>query len=237
MPESDLRLRALGMATALALPGTALAQAEQCRIPDAISLPAPVRPDGPSRITPIGGFVLAASWSPEYCHAKRSVSGTFQCSGKVGRFGFILHGLWPEARIGAPPQWCSVTPRPDVAEIRRNLCMTPSPELIEHEWAKHGSCMARTPQAYFAMAREAWSRITWPDTQRLSRQRGLTAGDLRRAFLAANPGWPANAFAIRLSGSGWLREVHLCFNERRKPSACARPGAGDAQAMKIWRGS
>lgn len=229
-------MRSLLAALLLVLPGPALAQAYQCRVPDAISLPAPSRPDGPSRRTEIGGFVLAASWSPEYCNTNRRAKGSMQCSGTAGRFGFILHGLWPEARSGAPPQWCAASPRPDLNEIRRNLCMTPSPELIEHEWAKHGSCMAPTPEAYFAAARTAWSRIAWPDADRLSRKQGLTVGDLRQAFLAANPGWSANAVAVRLSQSGWLREVHLCFSAKRKPAACARPGARDRQAIKIWRG-
>ncbi|MEJ6010198.1 ribonuclease T2 family protein [Novosphingobium aquae] len=229
-------LRGLAYALALWLPGSAMAQAYQCRVPDSISQPAPARPDGPSRTAPIGGFILAASWSPEYCNASRGASGSMQCSGKAGRFGFILHGLWPQSRSGAPPQWCGTGARPSLAEIRRNLCMTPSPQLLEHEWAKHGSCMAPTPDAYFSQAREAWNRITWPDANRLSRKSGLTAGDFRRAFVVANPGWPANAVAIRLSQSGWLREVHLCFNERRKPSTCARGGARDTQAMKIWRG-
>ncbi|MFM5908046.1 MAG: ribonuclease T2 family protein [Novosphingobium sp.] len=220
----------------LTLPAPALAQAYQCRVPDSVSLPAPARPDGPSRRTEIGGLVLAASWSQEYCNGNRGARGSMQCSGKAGRFGFILHGLWPEAPYGAPPQWCGASQRPDIAEIRRNLCMTPSPELIEHEWAKHGSCMSPTPQAYFASAREAWGRVVWPDADRLSRRKGLTAGDLRQAFLAANPGLPASSIAIKLSQSGLLREVHRCFNERRKPAACARAGAGDRQAMKIWRG-
>jgi ribonuclease T2 len=231
-----MRLTSLAFAALALLPATAMAQAYQCTVPQDLGQPRQPRQDGPSRLTAIGGFTLAASWSPEYCNRNRRAAGSLQCSGKAGRFGFILHGLWPEAGLGAPPQWCAMTPRPTAQELKRNLCMTPSPELLEHEWAKHGSCMAKTPEAYFATAREAWNRIIWPDTDRLSRRKGLTAGDLQQAFLAANPGWPKSAVAIRLSQAGWLREVHLCFNERRKPSACARPGARDTQAMKIWRG-
>ena len=237
MPKADALLRALAVAVMLGLPGSAMAQAYQCRVPDTIRLPDPARPDGPSRPAPIGGFILAASWSPEYCNASRGASGSMQCSGKAGRFGFILHGLWPQARSGAPPQWCETPARTPLAEIRRNLCMTPSPQLLEHEWAKHGSCMAPTPEAYFSQARAAWDRIVWPDGNQLSRQRGLTVASFLEAFRAGNPGWPRSAVALRLSQSGWLREVHLCFDARRKPAACARPGAPDRQALKIWRGS
>ena len=237
MPTPDALLRSLAYAAALTMPGSALAQAYQCRVPDTIRQPAPARPDGPSRSAAIGGFVLAASWSPEYCNASRGASGSMQCSGKAGRFGFILHGLWPQARSGSPPQWCGKGARPSLVEIRRNLCMTPSPELIEHEWAKHGSCMSPTPDAYFSQAREAWNRVAWPDGNLMSRQRGLTVGSFLEAFRAANPAWPRSAIALRLSSSGWLREVHLCFDARRKPAACTRPGAPDRQAMKIWRGN
>jgi ribonuclease T2 len=233
-----MRRVSLVVAAALLLPVQALGQAYQCRIPERIDLPAPPRQDGPVRRSEPRGFILAASWSPEYCNTTKRARGSMQCSGKAGRFGFILHGLWPQARSGAPPQWCAVTPRPSADDFKRSLCMTPSPELLEHEWAKHGSCVAKTPSAYFAMAREAWGRVVWPDADRLSRQQGLTAGDLRQAFLTANPGWPPSGVSIRLSPSGWLREVHLCFSERRKPATCTsgRGGAGDRQAMKIWRG-
>ncbi|WP_254049890.1 ribonuclease T [Novosphingobium sp. TH158] len=214
----------------------AFAQAYQCRVPQRIEPPAAPRQDGPERRTALGGYVLAASWSPEYCNTNRRAGGSMQCSGSAGRFGFILHGLWPEAPQGAPPQWCSSGIRPSVEELRRNLCMTPSPELLEHEWAKHGSCMAKTPESYFATARGMWNRIAWPDADRLSRKPALTAGDLRQAFIAANPGWTPGSIAIRLSQSGWLREVHLCLDSRRKPARCSRPGARDGQAMKIWRG-
>ncbi|MFM6830882.1 MAG: ribonuclease T2 family protein [Novosphingobium sp.] len=237
MPTADALLRAAAMAALLGAPGSAMAQAYQCQVPDAIRQPDPVRPDGPSRQTAIGGFILAASWSPEYCNSARGASGSMQCSGKAGRFGFILHGLWPQASNGAPPQWCGTGARPPVSEIRRNLCMMPSPQLVEHEWAKHGACMAPTPEAYFAQAREAWNRIIWPDANRLSRQRGLTVGAFAEAFLATNPGWPRKALALRLSPSGWLQEVHLCFDARRKPAPCTRPGAADRQALKVWRGS
>ena len=65
----------------------------------------------------------------------------------AGRFGFVLHGLWPNSGGGKHPQWCSLTPRPSAEELKANLCMTPAPWLLEHEWAKHGSCMTRSPQA------------------------------------------------------------------------------------------
>ena len=224
------------IATALLLlPAPAFAQAYQCALPQRIEPVAAPRPDGLPRHAPISGYTLAVSWSPDYCHNDKS---SLQCSGRNGRFGFVLHGLWPEARRGPPPQWCALTPRPSPALIRRNLCMTPSPSLIEHEWAKHGSCMARTPEGYFKVAGILWRSLRWPDADRLSRQQGLTAGELRRAFVAANPDWKTRQVGLVLSRTGWLKELRLCYGRDFMPRDCDRRGFGpkDSAPIKVWRG-
>ena len=217
------------------LPTPALAQAYQCRIPQRIEALRPAEPDGPVRRTAVGRYTLAASWSPEFCRNDRR---SMQCSGRNGRFGFVLHGLWPEARFGPPPQWCSTVPRPSPELIRRHLCMTPVPWLLEHEWAKHGSCMTRTPEAYFRTAGILWRSVRWPDADRLSRKESLTVGDLREAFLVLNPEWRRDQIGISLNGRGWLREVRLCYGRDFMPERCRRGSLGpaDGAALKIWRG-
>ena len=219
------------------LPAPALAQAYQCTLPGRIEPVRPAKPDGPPRRATVAGFTLAASWSPEYCR-KPSDKGSMQCSGRNGRFGFVLHGLWPEAAKGPPPQWCATGPRPSPDLIRRNLCMTPVPWLIEHEWAKHGSCMVKTPETYYRVSGILWRSLKWPDADRLSRQDGLTAGDLRRAFVAANPGWRASQVALLTSRTGWLREIQLCYGRDYHPRDCPKGKLGprDESPLKIWRG-
>lgn len=223
-------------ATLLLLPAPALAQAYQCSLPQRIQLPDPPRADGPVRHMAITGYTLAASWSPQYCRSARD-GQSMQCSGRNGLFGFILHGLWPEGRNGWP-QWCSLTPRPSPALLRQHLCMTPSARLLEHEWAKHGSCMTRSPQAYFRTASALWHSIAWPDADRLSRRKGLTVGDLRRAFVAAHPDWRADQVGVVLTRGGWLQELRLCYGRSFMPVACprAKRGASDGEPLKIWRG-
>ena len=215
----------------------ALAQAYQCAAPQGIDPARPQRPDGPVRKVPVARYTLAASWSPEYCkyNAKRSA---MQCSRRNGRFGFILHGLWPEARIGPPPQWCALMPRPSAALLRRHLCMTPSAQLLAHEWAKHGSCMAKRPETYFKVSAILWESIRWPDADRLSRNDDLTAGDLREAFTRLNPEWRDSQIAIRTSRTGWLREVQLCYGRDFMPENCPTSslGARNSAPLKIWRG-
>lgn len=217
----------------------ALAQAYQCRVPEQITLPAAKRSAGPSQRGAIDGYVLAVSWSPEYCRGGRaSDPGNYQCNGSIGRFGFVLHGLWPDAANGPSPQWCAPAPPLSAAEIKANLCMTPVPWLIQHEWAKHGTCMARDPRDYFKVARILWQSLRLPDADKLSRARYPTAGDLRRAFMERNPGWKHKSVGVLVSNGGWLRELYLCYGKDFMPAACDRNalGARDSVPIKIWRG-
>ena len=229
-------MRALALALAL-LPTPALAQAYQCSVPSRIEPFRPIMPSGPPRRTAVSGYTLAASWSPDYCKTSGD-RGSMQCSGRNGRFGFVLHGLWPEAARGAPPQWCASGPAPSPQTLRRHLCMTPSARLLAHEWAKHGTCMAHTPAQYFNVGQSLWRSIRWPDADRISRKDDLTAGDLRRAFVVANPAWKIEQVGLQLSKTGWLREVQLCYSRRFLPMRCDRRhfGPADGKPIRIWRG-
>jgi len=231
-----MRLPALA-AFAIALPLTAHAQALQCRLPPQVEAPALPQPDGPRRALPIRGYTLALSWSPEFCRGhQRDDRSALQCGGQMGRFGFILHGLWPEAEPGRWPQWCSE--KPVAAEtLRRNLCTTPSPYLLTHEWAKHGSCMARSPEGYFKAGAALFRSLRFPDMAALSRRPALTAGDLRAALRKATPFLPASAIRVQANGRGWLQEVHVCYDKAFLPAACADRGAQDSDDLKIQRGN
>lgn len=223
-------------AAMIALPAPALAQAYQCTVPKLVPPLPHVEPDGPSTKAPITAYTLAISWAPEYCrndHDPQSV----ECSGRAGRFGFIVHGLWPEGD-GSAPQWCATKAMPTPDTVRRNLCMSPSLYLLAHEWAKHGSCMARSPDAYFSMAHKLWDKLKWPDADALSRKPGLTVGDLREAVALANPGLRRESIGVLISDKGWLRELRLCYTRSFKLQACKRRqyGPDDVSALKIWRG-
>ena len=225
------------LALAPVLPAAAQAQALQCHAPPQVEAPALPAPDGPRRALPIRGYTLALSWSPEFCHSHQGgEQASLQCGGKMGRFGFILHGLWPESEPGRWPQWCRDVPV--AAETLRNhLCMTPSLVLLTHEWAKHGSCMARTPEGYFKAGAALFGSLRFPDMAGLARRPALTAGDLRTALRKATPFLPASAIQIQANARGWLEEVHICYDKGFMPTACADRGAEDRAALKIERGS
>lgn len=222
---------------ALALPSLAHAQAYQCRAPNVSTVPQ-ISPDSRPRSVPTTGYTMALSWSPEFCRTREgSRSHAVQCSGDNGSFGMVVHGLWPQGSRSWP-QWCPsaapVTPR----IVRENLCMMPSTRLIARQWAKHGSCMTKRPETYFAVTRVLWESLRIPDYDRISREEGLTAGRIRQAFADANPGWSPAQIGVKLNERGWLEELRLCYGPRFRPTRCddRRYGARDNASAKIWRG-
>lgn len=223
---------------AILLPAAAHAQAYRCSVPTRVERPHAdeASDDQPRRLLPIGGYTLALTWAPQYCRAGHDAA-SFEC-GRGNRFGFTLHGLWPDGVGKEWPQYCRSTALLPSALIRRNLCATPSAQLQQHEWSKHGTCMAGlTPQRYFARSTGLYARLRYPDLDALSR-RALTAGQFAAALAAVNPGLPASAVRVTATRDGWLDELWLCLDQRFRYERCRANSGGitpDA-ALRIWRG-
>lgn len=98
--------------------------------------------------------------------------------------------------------------------------------------------MVRRPETYFRISAILWTSLDWPDADRLSRQENLTAGDLRDAFLAANPGWRREQIGVHVNRRNWLEEVRLCYGPRFRAARCDRRrfGVPDTASLSIWRG-
>ncbi len=213
------------------------AAATSCAIPDRIATPRVERPDPREiRQARIDGYTLALSWSPQFCRDRGDDPGERGQCGREARFGFVLHGLWPDGQGRNDPAWCAAVDRPIPADtIRRNFCMTPSANLLQHEWAKHGTCMTRSPDAYFRSAAILYNVLKWPDMDALSRQRPTT-GAFAEAFARTNPGVRADAIRIDTTEGGWLREVKICLGKNFRPRRCPAGRASDPRrALKIWR--
>jgi ribonuclease T2 len=230
----------LTTAVALVLPAAAQAQALSCRIPSRVEAPRPDLPSDsqPPRVVPIGGYTLAITWAPEYCRDNGDRPGSaFQC-GSGNRFGFTLHGLWPDGEGKDWPQYCRATGLIPATLIRRNLCATPSAQLQQHEWAKHGTCMAGySPARYFGRSTALYRRLRYPDMDALSR-RSLTAGGFAQAMARANPGLGADMIRVTADKRGWLDEVWLCLDRGFRFQRCPahQGGLSPSAPLQIWRG-
>lgn len=221
-------------------PWPALAQALQCAVPARLPTWTTEGPTArePRRLIKTASYTLAVSWSPGFCRSRGDgADSRFQC-GSDNRFGFILHGLWPDGPGKAWPQYCRAAPALSATVIRENLCVTPSAQLIQHEWVKHGTCMAQTPDAYFSRSRALFEKLRFPDMTALSRRPRLTAGQLATAVARANPGVTARSMRITADRQGWLEEIWMCLDLRFRPVTCpARQGGlAPGASIKIWRG-
>lgn len=214
--------------SAAGLDPAAASAAQSCVLP--ARLPAPemerVRADEVVADRTILFHMLAVTWMPHTCRAGGDGQGDLACGGE-NRFGWTLHGLWPNAEGKPYPRYCRPATRVSDATIRANLCRTPSVDLVQHEWAAHGTCGWDTPEAYFEQAATLYDGLVKPDPEALAPgARGPTAGQLRDAFVAANPGLPRDAIYIAVASGNRLREVRVCHDLSFKPAACHNGGLG-----------
>ncbi len=219
----------------LAAPAPALAQAAYCSIPQHVPRPRIELPPSsqPRRLLPIAGYTLALSWSPQYCATARGGDSAFQCGGRSGKFGFILHGLWPEGSGRDWPQYCRAADLLSRQVIRQNLCATPSAQLLQHEWAKHGSCMTTRPELYFNLARALYDGIRYPDMTRLARRDTLTVKQFTEEFARANKGLSPGMIRVKTVRDGWLSEVSLCMDRAMDYARCPASQRGTPDAAKL----
>ncbi|MBW4329959.1 ribonuclease T [Stakelama sp. CBK3Z-3] len=211
-----------GTLAALVVPGVASAQAYQCAVPSRIEPPHAEGPTAkePRRVLPTGGYTLAIGWSPEQCHGGAgSIASGFQCSA-TNQFGFTLHGLWPDGKGAQWPQYCRSAAILPERVIRRHICATPSAQLMQHEYAKHGTCTGMAPADYFAKSTGLFGVLRYPDMVRLSHRDDLTAGQLAAAIAAANPGMTARMMRITASKDGYLREIWFCLDTGYRYRVC-----------------
>lgn len=226
----------LALAALLVTPACAKQDAPACEIPAQLPQPrleGPTR-DAPRRLLPIGGYTLAVSWSPQYCvNRATSPQDRIRCGG-ANRFGFTLHGLWPDGEGRDWPQYC--TPARLVPEpvIRAHLCSTPSPQLIQHEWEKHGTCMSKTPADYFANGARLYEALRYPDMDKL-RGTTMTVARFQKAFVAANEGMKPDQMRLNVSRAGWLEEVWICLDKRLERRSCPahQGGARPEQIIRV----
>ena len=168
-------------------------------------------------------YLLSLSWSPAFCLESPVAA---ECSG-LRRYGFIVHGLWPQNERGWP-EHCDVhVPVPD--EVVQGISdLMPARALVYHEWSAHGTCSGLPPAQFFALVRHAYGSIVIPPslegpTAAVEQSTSAVAGE----FLRANPGMPAASIVVTCSGQGAprLREVRICLDRNLTPRNCSADAA------------
>ncbi len=98
--------------------------------------------------------------------------------------------------------------------------------------------MVRNPDSYLRVTRILWNSLRWPEYDRLSRNRTLTAGEIRQAFADANGRWEPEHVGLVVNERGWLTELRLCYGRDFLPTRCDRRrfGPTDDIEVRIWRG-
>ncbi|MFZ2996084.1 ribonuclease T2 family protein [Sphingobium sp.] len=228
-------LKLLMALIALAAPATAMAQAGQCRLPQVIARPQVEGPtsDDPKRVLPIGYYTLAVSWTPQYCKTSRGgARDALQCRSD-NQFAFTLHGLWPDGYGKEWPQYCKPAGPLPRKVIRDHLCATPSVQLIQHEWVKHGTCMPTTPTAFFALSRKLYHGLGYPDMTQLAQRSTLSARDFAEAFATENKGMVADGIRLNLTRDGYLSEVWICMDRKYRYISCPPQQGGVMGAARL----
>jgi len=214
------------------LPAAALA-APHCELPRDLA-PAPLLrpPPGEVQAGVVNAYyLLAISWSPEWCrtNGQGDTGQRLQCEGQAR--GFVLHGLWPNGVAKPYPRYCRPVGRLDLATVRDMFCRTPSPELLQHEWQAHGACGWSDPKAYFQREAALYDRVVMPRIEAIARDE-LSAGAVRRAFVARNPWLRPEDIFIGVDKGRRLKEVRLCYDLRFKPMGCMG-GVGTPDVVRI----
>jgi ribonuclease T2 len=164
-------------------------------------------------------YLLSLSWSPAFCLTDPEAS---ECNGPR-RFGFIVHGLWPQYEKGWPEN-CNVhEPVPDNVVSSISDIM-PARGLVYHEWSAHGTCSGLSPADFFALVRRAYAGIAVPASLAgVSQEIEQSPGAIAAEFLHANPRFSRQSIVVTCSrqDAPRLREVHICLDRDLHPRACS----------------
>src|SRR5450755_2068138 len=107
-------------------------------------------------------YLLTLSWAPEFCATNSAGRTSAECDPKK-HMGLVVHGLWPQYNTGKWPESCSTTPPVASATVDHMMPIMPGQSLIQHEWAKHGTCSGMTTQDYFAAIEKLYTGLNVPD--------------------------------------------------------------------------
>ena len=174
-------------------------------------------------------YVLALSWSPNWCALEGDARDAAQCNDD---YGWTLHGLWPQFHQGWP-SYCKTSERaPSRGMTRRMEDIMGSAGLAWHQWKKHGTCSGLSASDYYALSRQAYEGIKRPSVfRKLDKQVRLPARVVEDAFLKENPDLAADGLTITCR-DGFIQEARVCLSRDLQPVPCGRDVIRDCSLDK-----
>jgi ribonuclease T2 len=166
-------------------------------------------------------YVLALSWSPNWCEIEGDGKGSDQCDARHD-YGWTLHGLWPQFHRGWPSYCRTPEAPPRRSETAEMADIMGSPGLAWHQWKKHGTCSGLRASDYLALSRSAYDSVTRPAIfRKLQRAVTLPASLVEQAFLQANPEFDKDSVTVTCRDHH-IQEVRLCLSKDMQPVPCGR---------------
>ncbi|AKO95543.1 MULTISPECIES: ribonuclease T2 family protein [Marinovum] len=185
-----------------------------------LCLPLMARADG-EKAGDFDYWVLALSWSPNWCEIEGDAKGSEQCDPRHD-FGWTLHGLWPQYQRGWPA-YCPTAERPPSRAMTRDMSdIMGTAGLAWHQWKKHGSCSGLSAAGYFEASRAAYEAVVRPEVfRKLDRPVRLPAAVVEEAFLKDNPALEADGITVTCR-DGRIQEARICLSLEMEPVPCGR---------------
>lgn len=171
-------------------------------------------------------YTMVMSWSPTHCSMAEEGRDEQQCARQDGqRYGFVLHGLWPQYEKGYP-EACPTGRKPFVPRpvIDGMLDIMPSSGLVIHEFKLHGTCSGLGPEDYYKLSRALFTRVRIPDRYRNPFETQFVAPrELVGEFMRANPWLRPEMVAVNCGGPGnRLRDIRVCMTPDGTPRTCGQ---------------
>ena len=166
-------------------------------------------------------YVMALSWSPNWCAIEGDAKGSPQCDPRED-YGWVLHGLWPQYHRGWP-EFCNTAERnPPRWMTEQMVDIMGTSGLAWYQWKKHGRCSGLSGEDYYALSRRAYDSIVRPPVfRRLDTSVKLPASVVEDAFLKANPQLEPDMLTITCR-DGFIQEARVCLAKDLSPVPCGR---------------
>jgi ribonuclease T2 len=176
-------------------------------------------------------YVMALSWSPNWCAREGDAEGSEQCEPGLDN-GWILHGLWPQYEDGWP-SFCRTTESdPSRRDTRAMADIMGTSGLAWYQWQKHGRCSGLSAADYYAASRAAYESIRRPNAfRRFAEPIRLPAQVVEDAFIQANPGLTDDMMEVTCAGEQ-IAELRICLTRDLEPRVCGEDVRRDCTATR-----